>query len=174
MWSNQRFLLLRTEERDVVPPKESAVANRGAEPAVCCQQRRVLCREQRSEPPVCCKHRRALCCEQTSVTAQTGIWPIWLKIGPFSTRIGALWTRIRLQPAWRPGRPSAPILYPTTYLIILILLSLLLSLVLAGRQGQHTRDLCWQHTASGAGRGAQCPTAGPGFAIVLFVALKNT
>ena len=30
----------------MLPPEESAVANRGAEPAVCCQQRRVLCCEQ--------------------------------------------------------------------------------------------------------------------------------
>ena len=35
MWSDQRSLLSRTEERDVVRPQESDAANRGAEPAVC-------------------------------------------------------------------------------------------------------------------------------------------
>ena len=32
----------------MVLPEECCAANRGAEPPVCCRQRRVLCREQRS------------------------------------------------------------------------------------------------------------------------------
>ena len=32
-------------------PEECCAANRGAEPPVCCQQRRVLCRQQRSGAP---------------------------------------------------------------------------------------------------------------------------
>ena len=97
MWSCQRTAVPRTEERSLLcaaDTGECCAASRGA------------------EPPVCCQHRRVLCCEQTMWRLPTGIWPIRSKIGPFPTRIGAFWTRIRLQPACRPGRPSASILYP--------------------------------------------------------------
>ena len=84
LWCDKRSALLRTEECAVAPPKECCVTNRGG-----------------------------VCMLRTdNVAAPNRNLAVSVEIGPFSMRIAAFWTRIRVQPARRPGRPSPQNIIP--------------------------------------------------------------
>ena len=110
-------LVLRTEERDVAPQKECAVANRGEEGAVVPAEEPVVANRGDGGAVLPTEESAVLLCCEDHMAApnRTGIWPFRSKIAPFSTRIGVFWTRIWGKPACRPGRPSPQIIHQNNF-----------------------------------------------------------